>query len=374
MKTARQAEVQRLANEIGVRGAARELGVHQKTIYETLKAANKWDSLDPAVQGAMRQVSTGIVPSGMWVKTKPTEDAPGYSVYLRPEAETASDEDRLTRIREVFEGMEAAPIIAPPETFQGDLLSLYPLFDVHLGMHAWGKETCGPDYDLSLAKSDLARAFGKVLALTPNSETAVLLIGGDFFHADDNRSETPASRHKLDTDGRHDKVLNDGIEILVSVVTALAQKHSRLTIRVLRGNHDEHAHKVLTYALRGEFRKTERITVDTSPHDWFFMQFGRFLLAAHHGDKGDVKTMALKLSDMISFWSECCWRFLYTGHVHKDHVIDLGAIRCESLRAVCPPDSYGARWPSRRALQSITFDKSSGTIMRAIDPIEREAA
>jgi len=240
-------------------------------------------------------------------------------------------------------------------------------------MHAWGKETGGDDYDLSLAASDMRHAFAKVQAITPNSAEAILIVGGDFFHADDNRSETPAHRHKLDVDSRHWKVLQSGIALLGGVIARLVEKHDRLQVRVLRGNHDEHAHMVLTFALAERYRDQDRVTVDQAPFDLFMRQWGRCLIAAHHGDKIKPQQLTLYLSDVCEFWSATRHRICLTGHVHHDAVKDIGPMRWESLRAFCPPDAYAASmgYGARRALQSLTFDKTDGLVLRAMDPIER---
>jgi hypothetical protein len=50
----------------------------------------------------------------------------------------------------------------------------------------------------------------------------VLIIGGDFFHADDNRSETPSHKHKLDVDSRHWRVLDLGVALIAEVIDTLA--------------------------------------------------------------------------------------------------------------------------------------------------------
>jgi hypothetical protein len=49
------------------------------------------------------------------------------------------------------------------------------------------------------------------------------LVGGDFFHADDSKAETPKSKNKLDVDGRHWRVINSGIAILANIIDTLDQ-------------------------------------------------------------------------------------------------------------------------------------------------------
>lgn len=343
---------------------AREYGVNESTVRRAIHR------LDPAIKASMDAVGTDMVPQLAWAKVPAKDGEPGYSVLLKPQE---ADSDTLQRIREAFEGMIPAEPVTPPESVMADLCSLYPVMDAHLGMHAWGRETGGPDYDLKLAQSDMRRAFAKILALTPDSAHGVLVIGGDFFHADDNNAETPAHKHKLDVDGRHHKVLRVGIELVAEVVGLLAAKHESLTVRVLRGNHDPHAHLVLTFALAQRYRENARIEIDQSPRDLFMLQWGRSAIFAHHGDKAKPDRMALYLSDVCDFWSATKHRHLFTGHVHHDNAKDIGPLRFESLRAFCPPDAYAASmgYAARRALQSVTFDRQDGIVLRALDPVER---
>lgn len=284
-------------------------------------------------------------------------------------------DDTLERIKAAFVDMAPAAPVAAPETVLDDLCTVYPIMDAHIGMHAWGRETGGDDYDLKHAAADMRHAFAKVLAITPASQRAVLIVGGDYFHSDDTRAETPASKHKLDMDGRFFKVLDVGIGILAETIHRLLQKHKDVLVKVLRGNHDPHSHLTLTFALAERYREDPRVTVDKDPRDLFMHQWGRCAIFAHHGDKGKPQQMALYLSDVCPFWSEARHRHYFTGHVHHDHAKDYGPLRHESLRAFCPPDAYAASmgWGGRRALQSITFHRHDGLVLRALDPIERAA-
>jgi len=286
-----------------------------------------------------------------------------------------SETDVLERIAAAFSGITSAAPVVAPESVMADLCTVYPLMDAHIGMHAWGKETGGDDYDLSLAAQDMRHAFAKVIAITPASQRAILIVGGDYLHSDDTRAETPASKHKLDMDGRFFKVLDVGIAILAETIQRLLHKHQDVTVKVLRGNHDPHAHMTLTFALSERYREDTRVTVEKDPRDLFMHQWGRCAIFAHHGDKGKPQQMALYLSDICPFWSEAKHRHYLTGHVHHDHAKDFGPLRWESLRAFCPPDAYAASmgYGGRRALQSLTFHRQDGLVLRALDPIERAA-
>jgi hypothetical protein len=211
------------------------------------------------------------------------------------------------------------------------------------------------------------------MALSPDSEGAIVLIGGDFFHADDDTYQTPRSRNPLDVDGRQFKVLDTGIEVVAATVERVASKHRRVTVRVLRGNHDEHSHIVLTLALAQRFRDHARIVVDKDPRDIFMFQWGRCLIAAHHGDKQKPERLAMVLAEICPFWSASPHRVVFTGHKHHQQSNDFPGIEWEQFRAFCPPDAYGAQFAPRRAMHAITFHKDSGIATRAKDPIQRAA-
>lgn len=349
-----------------VAAAARALGIPDPTLRRRYHRA----CLDPAISASMDAVGTNMIPTMAWAKIPAKDGDPGYSVLLKPQmdAEGAAD-----RIRAVFEGMAPAAPVAAPERVMEDLCSVYPLMDLHLGMRAWGVETGDASYDLDLACRDMRHAFAKVLALCPDSAEAILILGGDTLHADNDDAETPASKHKLDVDGRHFKVIDTAIRIIAETVDLLLAKHGRLTVRALRGNHDPTAHLVLTFALAERYRNEPRVEVEKTPRDLFMRQWGRCAIFAHHGDKAKPQQMALYLSDVCDFWSATRHRHLLTGHVHHDAAKDVGPLRWESLRAFCPPDAYAASmgFGGRRAIQVLTFHKRDGLVLRALDPIER---
>lgn len=357
---------------------ARELGTNRRDIQRMLDRAGLTEDvrekyrIDPAIADSMAAAGTNMVPSLAWVKVQPTEDQPGYSVMLRPDAQPP--EAVAARIRAALEGLVPSEPVVAPESVMAYLCAVYPLMDAHVGMLAWGRETGAQDYDLEHAAKDMRHAFAKVLAMTPAAHQAVLLIGGDYFHSDDTRAETPANRHRLDVDGRFWKIVDVGIGIIAETVARLLAKHASVLVRVLRGNHDPHSSMTLNFALAERYRNEPRITVEKEPRDLFMMQWGKCAIFAHHGDKGKPQQMALYLSDVCPFWSQTRHRHYLTGHVHHDQAKDLGPLRYESLRAFCPPDAYaaGMGYGARRALQSITFHKQDGLVLRALDPIDRD--
>lgn len=343
--------------------AARQLGKPVTTLKGRL--GRMVDIKDPGTQSAMAAVNTQIPPDMIWAKTDKAGNL-SYSVRFKPDSSPSLDD-----IREAFDGVRPAKPVKAPAQVLGELCTLYPLFDAHVGMLAWGRETGGQDYDLCHAADDMRMALAKVLALTPKSRQAILLVGGDYLHADDDTAQTPASKHSLDVDGRHFKVLEVGVAILAETIQSLLSHHESVMIRVLRGNHDPHAHMVMTFALAERYREEPRVNVGKDPGDLFMHQWGKSAIFAHHGDKLKPINLAMAVSDACPFYSETRHRHFFTGHVHHDSAKDFPGIKWESVRAFCPPDAYGALFRSKRSLQAITFHENDGIVLRAMDPIQR---
>lgn len=358
-----------------VQAAAEAVGRPQRTVSDWIRRYKQFNAQDPAILDSMNRVGTGLIPALAWAKTKTAKDGTqrtDYSVLLKPDP---LPDDTLDRIKAAFEGMAPAEPVAPPPRVMADLMAVWPVMDLHMGMHAWAPETGDVDYDTKRAAHDLREATEAVLAWTPATEEGVLILGGDTLHADTDEAVTHKSRHPLDVDGRHFRTVDRCIEAIAYMVERLLSSCQRLTVRVLRGNHDEHSHMILTFALAERYRENPRVNVEKSPRDLFMMQWGRTMIAAHHGDKGNPQRMAMQLADVCPYWSATRHRYAFTGHVHHDQAKDVGGLRWESLRAFCPPDAYAASmgFTARRALQAVFFDKQRGLVLRAMDPVERAA-
>lgn len=358
-----------------VRAAAAASGMNYNTYKYRLDTAKR-DGYAQSKGVASVISKSNLLPAearGGWIHAYDDDGKKIAATRWANQDDAQDSEDRLAAIRAAFEGMTPAEPVIPPDRVADDLCNLFPLYDVHFGMHAWGKETGGDDYDIKLAERDIVAGFERVLNLAPMAEHGVLLIGGDFFHADDNTAQTPASHHQLDVDGRMFKVLETAVRVLSYVIGRIQSRHRKTTVRVLRGNHDEHSHMVLTFALAERFGRDSSIDIQKDPRDLFMFQWGRAAIFAHHGDKQKPVDLVLKLADACPFWSQSPHRYAYTGHRHKLAADRIGGVYWEQLDPFCPPDSYGSTWTNRRGLRAETFHRHSGRVLTAHDPLERAA-
>lgn len=344
--------------------AAAELGIPRSTFQDRLKTARlRGLDVDPAIRESMEAVGTGLVPALAWAKTK-SKDGTSYSVLLKPGQD--APESLADRLREALEGMVPAAPVSPPEKTVSDLLTVYPLADVHVGLMAWGKET-GEDYDTAIAADRVRSWVARAVDASPASETAVILGLGDLTHADDQLNMTPRSKHVLDVDTRHFRTLDVTIAALAYGIEYAAQKHARVIVRILPGNHDLNTYMAVMFALHERYRENPRIEVQKIPGEFFVMRHGNCLLAAHHGHGGKPERMVMFLADEhAAEWGRTRHRFLWTGHLHHLKAADIGGVQWMQLRAITAKDAYAAgnAYSARASLEAITFDADQGEIQR----------
>lgn len=260
----------------------------------------------------------------------------------------------------------AAPVAPVPALAEDDLLTVYPLPDLHLGMYAWGRET-GADYDVEAAVAHATAAVSALVAQSRPSGTAVILGLGDYFHANDAKNATPGSGHLLDVDGRWPKVFAAGAKLATALVDIVARKHREVEVVFLPGNHDPDAAVSLTVALALFYGANPRVTVHQEPGVAWYRRFGKVLLGATHGHTMKPDRMAMMLAaDRAADWGETEHRHVFFGHIHHETAKEVGPVRCESFASPAARDAWNAAGGYRagRALSALTFHREAGEIGR----------
>jgi hypothetical protein len=233
-------------------------------------------------------------------------------------------------------------------------------------MYAWQAET-GDDFDLDIAKRQLFAAIDRLVTTAPASGVAIILPVGDVFHADNQTNQTPGHKHQLDVDTRYVKVLSVGIAAFRHIILRALEKHLKVIVRFVGGNHDPHSIWALAMTIEAYFSNEPRVTVDLSPAAFWFYRFGSVLIGSTHGDK--IKTEALlgvMATDRAKDWGETKYRYWYTGHIHNQTVKELPGVVCESFRTLAARDAYaaGAGYRAGRDMLAIVHHRNHGEIER----------
>ena len=414
-----------------VSAAARALGVSRPTMQHRAERARTWQAKAPAekprvrvkamsVSGDVRRAalegkvggppipSAAVPPEGFvisrnsgaydangnllrqWVGSKrdaggafetlPGHAVKGESVLLDADnrvmarwvktREGATGDGMVAALRQAFAEYDgkAMPCPALPPASDEDTLTVYPIPDLHFGMLGWGKETGDADYDTKIAAKVACGTIAALVQQSQPSAEAVVIILGDWFHANDQKNATPGSGHQLDVDGRWHRVYLEGAKLAISLVDCVAAKHDRVRLVVLPGNHDADAAVTLSVALGLFYSADKRITVDAQPGVNWYHQFGRVLLGATHGHtQRTPEAMAMAMAvDQTVAWGQTRHRHIFSGHLHHERMKEVAGVRVETLSSPAARDAWNAAsgYRSGRALSAITFHCDEGEVGR----------
>lgn len=373
-----------------MRSAAAEMGVVYSTFNKYVHRAAEAGLMgtSPVLPGfRISQVTT--TPRGDFIQQKPARgeewatpdghsikgvsalvDADGRTIqqWVKTKAEPSAVDIAAT-LKEAFKdyGPSAAPVAAPAIVGE-DLLTLTPLADFHIGLFSWHRET-GMNWDLDISERVIGAALDDLIARTPPSGHAIVLGGGDLLHSDNNENKTAKSGNVLQVDGRYQKVLMTACRLVVRAVDANLARHGHVTVRVLPGNHDEHASVAVAYFLLAWYRNEPRVTVDVDPSLFFWFRFGKVLIGATHGHTVKLKDMpSIMAHRRAEDWGATVHRFIHGFHIHHSskYATEGNGVISESHQTPTPQDAwhYGAGFLSGRSMQSISYHREFGEVSR----------
>lgn len=303
---------------------------------------------------------------------------PGKSIMYGPDGETKlvwskggkPTDITIQDVEEAFEralqkGVKKAPAIKPATNVNDDLLGIWPLADLHVGMRAWGAETGGPDWDIGIATAAYQEGLTEITAMTPKVKHGVVLVAGDLTHADtlDYKTTNPATHHVVDCDGRYQKMVEASVEIVEYAIQCAGQKAETVDVVVLPGNHDGLTAINVKLILAAKFENSKQISVNKSPSRYWWYEWGRCMFACTHGDKNNIKRLPGYMADhMHEMWGRCKHRYAFTGHLHQKLVEQCAGVRVEILPTPVAPDSFSSEYgySSPRMFETKVYHKDRG--------------
>jgi hypothetical protein len=351
-----------------IRAAARALGKNYSSVNGCMEAlrrkaamygyAPEQDMTHPAaspfvVKGTSTLYDAEGNVSQQWVKTKLNDERLEEMVKAMI-ADIASEVKGTSRL------------VPAPKNCMEDLLVAYPIGDPHFGMYSWKAET-GNDFDSDIAEKLTAGAIDRLVDSAPPAETAILAPLGDLMHADDSKNRTPQSGNQLDVDTRHQRVMLIANRAIRRAVYRALEKHKKVIVRVLQGNHDPHAAFAIGMALRDHFENNPRVTVDLSPAYFWYYRFGKVLIGLTHGDKAKGRDLlGVMATDRAEDWGQTKFRYYYHGHLHESGKKEMPGLLIEWFRTLAPADAWaaGEGYRSGRDMCAIVFHKNFGEIER----------
>lgn len=306
--------------------------------------------------GKVTSVSTNIDHQGnvisQWISEKP-EEINREKLWMQCAEALAANVPR------------AAPAPYNKDTYL-DLCVGYPIGDHHIGMYSWHEET-GADYDIEIAQQLLHDAFSHLILATPPCQQAVVVSLGDILHYDSNEAVTPAHKNLLDADGRAQKMLEAGVESIRNAINIALSHHAQVHVIFVPGNHDPYSTKFLRIMFAAFYENEPRVTVDKSPADYHYYEFGKNLIGTHHGHGAKMDSLpGIMACDQAEAWGRTKHRVWWTGHNHHQQLKDFPGCTVESFRILAAPDAYAAQkgYRAKRGMQAVVLHREFGEVAR----------
>ena len=353
--------------------AAAKLGISPSTMRDYVSfvknaaaAAGYSDNWD-----ATRHVPEGEVVIGRSIYTQDDEGNKAWLKTKRTMTEAQKDKAIQGFVDGLTKGLPKHKPKAKPKTkkFDADLLPTIVIGDAHFGMRADARETKARDYDTKIAQSDHLSAIDYLVESSPAAEQALLVNVGDFIHANGSGGTT-FSGTKLDVDTRIEVVLEIAAQTFMFAIDKMLSKHKNVTVIMARGNHDSDTAIALALILKFYYSKEPRVKI-LEPHGFFHtLQFGKSLIAVHHGDKVKAAKLGAILPKMLpEQWSSTNYRKWLVGHIHHQNSIETdNGVFVEAFGTLAPPDSWhaGAGYGAASVMTQIVFHRDGGEVLRHV--------
>lgn len=336
-------EITKTSVQIGEYGETQKQWVTQKPergeVFE-VPAGHKIKGVSALVDGDNRVIA-------QWMKTKDEPDP----------------DEIIEQVQKAFENFQPkAPSIIRTAGNE-DKLSTYIWTDWHVGLHAWGRETDGADWDLGIARKALTRTHEELVDEMPKSDTALILGLGDLCHIDNMKGVTSKSNNIMDHDTRYPKIHDVATEICIENFEQIRRKHRKVKAAFKRGNHDEVFTVSLRSALKMYYRNDPNVEIDQSPSPYYCERFGINLIGGVHADEVKPEALPLYMAQMWpTEWAATKTRHWHSGHVHHDHMREYGGVPVYSHRAPVPKDAWHAMkaYLSGRSMKGFKYDLHLG--------------
>lgn len=226
-------------------------------------------------------------------------------------------------IREVVEAMIAGASglrrrpVSKHKKPKGELWQVIVVADTHVGKYAWDKTTGHGDFDISICERDIAQTSRELIEVGNDYKPArrSIMFLGDLFHYDSPHGTT-TSGTQLERDGRLQKMINTGSDVLLQIVEQSCDTVPT-DVHIVNGNHDETLSWCFQKILFERFRNDRRVAVSMKFTGRQYVTHGGNLIGMAHGHRAKKKLPQLMAIEAANDWGRCRYREFHTGHLHS---------------------------------------------------------
>jgi len=242
--------------------------------------------------------------------------------------------------------------------------------DLHFDKLAWGKET-GKDWDTKISSTALLNTVNDLLskASVYNIEKILYVVGNDLFNSDTIDNETTHGTKQI-VDGRWKKSFPMARKLMINAIEKMSLI-APVDVLIVTGNHDTQKAFYLGDSLECWFHNNPNVSVDNSPTNRKYYQYGKTLIGYAHGKEEKVDRLPMILANEAKQqFSETDFHEWHLGDKHhkKDikfivtNEIDGIIVRFLSSLTALDQWHYDKGYLSKQAGQGFIYDKEKGWV------------
>lgn len=294
-------------------------------------------------------------------------------IFVKPRNILENSPDNI--VARINKALKLKPVVFEPVKKEpGKLLLVLPISDLHYGLIS-SDNSSDNVYNMQIAEERLMKYVAESVHSTPINllDTILITFGNDFFNCD-NVQGTTAHGTPQDNEKDYFTVWDAGVRLGVSVVEYLLKAAPKAKIHVagVQGNHDLQSSHAMTTALYYRYQDSDRVKVDirSDEKSRYYYTYGENLIGFGHETK--IKECHRIMSSECKDWSNYKYRTMFLGHLHKEEVLDTGALVVRRLPILSGKstwtDSMG--YMAHPRAQSFVFDAAKG--LKATFNVEME--
>jgi hypothetical protein len=347
----------------GVRAAAARLGIGERAAFECLARIRKRAGLNGFCPEAVvdRPTIPGFTLNRVSTLTRNEAGEPQWQIQQPDKAAQAQAlKDFVAGL--CAEIIPAAPTQIVPAQRDSDLLAAIVLGDPHFGLYTYSPETRNRDWDTDIAGRDTRAAMDDLITRSPNAETGVLINVGDAMHMDSSHNTTFAGT-PVDADTRYHRVMRSLAMTLRYGVDQMLKKYGKVVVVCARGNHDPDSAIAIQLMLEFYYESEPRVTVLRTQGFFHHIEFGKWLIGIHHGDKVKAQKLVNILArDLPESWGRTENRIWLVGHEHHQEVIELDGCKVRKFGTLAPSDGWHASkgYAGESTMELLVFRRGGG--------------
>jgi len=300
------------------------------------------------------------------------KDANNVLHWVKTKAKHSSVDMLEEFVARLIDRVPAANVIPEPAVTDDELLTQITITDLHCGMYSWAEES-GANYDLGLCYDLTTRSVDLAIQRSPSSKIGMLVELGDFFHYDGHNAITPRSGTLVDADGRYQKMIEVGEDIIIETIEKMLVKYSQVKVIIAQGNHDISTSDTLRSLIKRYYRKNERLEVIGGPNPYYAYKHGMTMIGCHHGHLKKKPSIPAHFAQFFAeMWGSTTYRYLHTGHLHCHHEEEKSGALTIQHSTLAASEAYAAHMydNSLRSINTITYSNKYGMLSRNIIPFE----